>query len=250
MIDPLETITNLLVEDHGIRWAKLLPSARLWHDLGVDGDDASELFQRLHEWYGTDFSPLNRQWGVFFNQEGESLRAILLTMLLLIPSTALTLWITLPLKLSAGIAGIIGVATFFTLRIALGYLMPGKSKRPNYNRRLGRGGSGGRVAGRPHKRQLTGSKHSRFIGKNGADQKVSQHTGRYRTFHVLWQTRPTKCPRSGVRQLPTNSNPFVVDARMSSHAETRHPSEVKPPNICAPGTWTVRFTAIPPATNP
>ena len=115
MIDPLEAITDLLAEDHGVRRAKLLPSARLWHDLGVDGDDASDLFQRLHERYGTDFSPLNRQWDEFFNQEGASLCAILLTMLLLIPSTALTLWIAVQFKLGAGIAGAIGVAIFFIM---------------------------------------------------------------------------------------------------------------------------------------
>ncbi|MEA3388902.1 hypothetical protein [Sphingobium sp. CCH11-B1] len=130
MINPLEAITDLLVKDQGVRRAKLLPTARLWHDLGVDGDDASDLFQRLHEQYGTDFSKLNQQWDIFFNREGASPRDILLTMLLLISSTALTLCIAMPLKLSTGFAGAIGVVVFFAIRIALGYLLPGRPKRP------------------------------------------------------------------------------------------------------------------------
>ena len=45
MDDPVEAISTLLREQHGIRQAMLQPSARLAHDLGVDGDDMSELLQ-------------------------------------------------------------------------------------------------------------------------------------------------------------------------------------------------------------
>lgn len=68
MDDPLTVITDLLHDEHGIPVAKLSPAARLGRDLGVDGDDASDLFQRLHERFGTDFSALNEQWPEFFSQ--------------------------------------------------------------------------------------------------------------------------------------------------------------------------------------
>lgn len=76
--DPLATVRKLLIEGQGVPEAKVTPDARILHDLGVDGDDASELFQALHEQFGTDFSELSRQWRVFFNTEGASPRALLL----------------------------------------------------------------------------------------------------------------------------------------------------------------------------
>ena len=72
---------DLLVTGQGVPEAKVIPSARIVHDLGVDGDDAGELFQELHERFGTDFSELTHQWSVFFNIEGASPRAILLGIL-------------------------------------------------------------------------------------------------------------------------------------------------------------------------
>lgn len=68
---------ELLVTGQGVPEGKVAPNARIVHDLGVDGDDAGELFQALHERFGTDFSELTRQWRVFFNTEGASPRAIL-----------------------------------------------------------------------------------------------------------------------------------------------------------------------------
>jgi hypothetical protein len=54
------------------------------HDLGVDGDDAAEIFEALQDRFGTDFTELNRQWRVFFNTEGASPRAILIGILAII----------------------------------------------------------------------------------------------------------------------------------------------------------------------
>ncbi len=130
MDDPLEVINDLLRERHGIKQAKLHPSSRLWHDLGVDGDDISDLLQHLHERFGTDFSALNEHWTEFFHEEGASLRSILFALLMMIPSTAVTLWIAAVFKLSTGFAGAIGVAMFFAFWIALAWLFPGKPKRP------------------------------------------------------------------------------------------------------------------------
>lgn len=79
--DPSEVVRKLLIEGQGVPERKVTPDARILHDLGVDGDDASEMFEALHERFGTDFSELNRQWRMFFNTEGASLQAILIGIL-------------------------------------------------------------------------------------------------------------------------------------------------------------------------
>ncbi|MGT2516542.1 hypothetical protein ACVOMT_22195 (plasmid) [Sphingomonas panni] len=76
--DPSVMVRKLLIEGQGVPERKVTPGARILHDLGVDGDDAGEIFEALHERFGTDFTELNRQWRVFFNTEGASPRAILI----------------------------------------------------------------------------------------------------------------------------------------------------------------------------
>ena len=70
-------IIKLLVEDFGIRSSKLTPSSRLLHDLGIDGDDANKLFQKVHERYGTDFTGLYQSWHSYFGNEASMLIAVL-----------------------------------------------------------------------------------------------------------------------------------------------------------------------------
>lgn len=130
MSDPIAAITELLREEHGIPLAKLHPSARLGQDLGVDGDDASDLLHRLHERFGTDFSALDEQWTQFFNHEGVSFRSTLIALALMIPSAALTVWIAVRLDLSTTVGGGLGAAVFFASWIVLGWLLPGKPTRP------------------------------------------------------------------------------------------------------------------------
>lgn len=129
MDDPLTAITEILHDEHGIPVAKLRPTARLGHDLGVDGDDASDLFQRLHERFGTDFSALNEQWTVFFHNEGGSLRGLLWVFTLMIPSTALTVWIATMFDLSTHLGGVIGIVMFFASWLCAGRLLPSTPKR-------------------------------------------------------------------------------------------------------------------------
>ncbi|WCT73186.1 hypothetical protein PQ455_16425 [Sphingomonas naphthae] len=75
--DPSVMVRKLLIEGQGVPEGKVTPDARILHDLGVDGDDAGEIFQALHERFGTDFTELTSQWRVFFNAEGASPRATL-----------------------------------------------------------------------------------------------------------------------------------------------------------------------------
>lgn len=76
--DASATVRKLLVEKQGVPEHKVTPDVRILHDLGVDGDDAGELFQALHEKFGTDFTELSQQWQTFFSTEGVSPRAMLL----------------------------------------------------------------------------------------------------------------------------------------------------------------------------
>lgn len=130
MDEPLLAIIDLLREEHGLAAVKLHPSARLAHDLGVDGDDVSDLLQCLHERFGTDFSALDEQWTEFFHHEGASPWSILIGLALMIPSTAITVWIAAMFKLSTSVVGVFGVAIFFALWIGLGWLLPKKRMRP------------------------------------------------------------------------------------------------------------------------
>ena len=130
MSETQRSIISILHEEHGIPHSKLNPSARIWHDLGVDGDDVGDLLQRLHELFGTDFTALNEQWLDFFNYEGTSPRSWLLGFLLLIPSVAAAVWISVIFEFSQHVAGLLTVALFFMLWFAIGKLLPSRPKRP------------------------------------------------------------------------------------------------------------------------
>lgn len=52
-----------------------------------------------------------------------------------------------------------------------------------------------------------------------AERRVA-HIGRYRTF-VSWQARSIRCPRCGMRQLPTNIGRSAAEVRMSASTKTR-----------------------------
>ncbi|WP_404710346.1 acyl carrier protein [Sphingomonas sp. MMS24-J13] len=75
--DVMAAVRKLLIKVQGVPEAEVTPHARLLHDLGVDGEDAGEIFQALHEQFGTDFTELNHQWRIFFNTEGSNPKAIL-----------------------------------------------------------------------------------------------------------------------------------------------------------------------------
>ncbi|MBB4619923.1 acyl carrier protein [Sphingomonas abaci] len=82
--EPIAQLRRLLIEEHGIPAADVTNDARIVHDLGIDGDDAAELLQRLHVDFGTDFEALDKQWKLFFNSEGAGWRSILLGIPLLL----------------------------------------------------------------------------------------------------------------------------------------------------------------------
>jgi acyl carrier protein len=50
-------------------------TTRLLHDLGIDGDDAVQLFDGVHERFGTDLTHLYEVWSEHFGPEGMPLSA-------------------------------------------------------------------------------------------------------------------------------------------------------------------------------
>ena len=103
--DPYAEIVRYLHEEQGCKLERLTPDARILQDLGVDGDDAGDLFEHLHKEFGTDFSAIE-QWTTYFNHEGYSMRG-----------GCLGLGATM--LVAAGIA--ISITTHFNLANAWGY---------------------------------------------------------------------------------------------------------------------------------
>ncbi len=57
---------------------RVQPATRLLHDLGIDGDDAVELFKGLHERFGMDLTLLHEHWNQYFGPEGVGWSSVLI----------------------------------------------------------------------------------------------------------------------------------------------------------------------------
>ena len=128
--EPEKAVIEILHYEQGVPREKLKPEASIADDLGVDGDDASELFTRLHEIYGTDFQALSDQWTAFFNNEGMSGRGCFLGLILFVPAIAFSVWLAVTFDLGQHWAGVVTASVFALLWVALARLLPGESKRP------------------------------------------------------------------------------------------------------------------------
>jgi acyl carrier protein len=62
-------IRELLVKTFHVSERKLAPTSRLFHDLGLDGDDAVEFFDAVEKRFGTDLTTLYRGWREYFGPE-------------------------------------------------------------------------------------------------------------------------------------------------------------------------------------
>lgn len=67
-----ERIYELVVEESGIPREKLTPDSRLSYDLGLEGDDAVEFFEKLEDEFKVDLSRLTQNWNHYFSAEGVS----------------------------------------------------------------------------------------------------------------------------------------------------------------------------------
>jgi acyl carrier protein len=65
-------IIDILADERDLPAERLQLSDRLRQDLGMDGDDAVDFFNGLHERFGTDLTHLHEQWSEHFGPEGFS----------------------------------------------------------------------------------------------------------------------------------------------------------------------------------
>lgn len=68
-------VIQLLAEAAGVNPEKVSLTTRLLDDLGMDGDDAVDFFNRVHELFGTDLTNLYSRWREHFGPEGLSCAA-------------------------------------------------------------------------------------------------------------------------------------------------------------------------------
>lgn len=65
-------VIELVVQERGLPREKVHVSDRLLQDLGIDGDDAVDFFNSVHERFGTDLTHLYEHWSEQFGPEGLS----------------------------------------------------------------------------------------------------------------------------------------------------------------------------------
>jgi hypothetical protein len=110
MNDSLEDRVYALVEGElGVKRETLTPNSTLSHDLGMEGDDAVEFFERFAKEFNVDTRQLGEDWHAYFSPEGAGLGTLLCVFVppgvfaavlsLVFPSLPLWLW---------GITGIVG----------------------------------------------------------------------------------------------------------------------------------------------
>jgi acyl carrier protein len=91
-----EQVRELLSKFSDRPTASITAAQSLQDDLGIDGDDAVELFADFAERFEVDLSSLHSHWPEHFGPEGIPLRIGLLWMLVMAPPMLLGRWVGLP----------------------------------------------------------------------------------------------------------------------------------------------------------
>ncbi|WP_163836721.1 DUF1493 family protein [Spartinivicinus ruber] len=71
----IQELEAIFLEKVFLKPSELFPEARLEQDYGITGDDAWELFEAIHEKFGTDFSGF--EFDQYFCEEGEGFFSLL-----------------------------------------------------------------------------------------------------------------------------------------------------------------------------
>ena len=101
-------VMDLLAHERGLPREKVELSARLVQDLGMDGDDAVDFFNSLHERFGTDLAYLHEHWSEHFGPEGFSCW----NGLVIIPAAVI----------GGVVAGVVGLSTYWGVAITVALL--------------------------------------------------------------------------------------------------------------------------------
>lgn len=106
--DHQSEVIDLVADERGLPREKIHLSDRLLQDLGMDGDDAVDFFNSLHERFGTDLTHLHEHWSEHFGPEGFSY----LNGLVIIPAAII----------GGLIAGFAGLSTFWGVAVTVALL--------------------------------------------------------------------------------------------------------------------------------
>lgn len=101
-------VIDLVAEERGLPREKVHVSDRLLQDLGMDGDDAVDFFNSVHERFGTDLTHLHEHWSEHFGPEGFSCWNGLV--------------IILAAVIGGVVAGVAGLSTFWGVAIFVALL--------------------------------------------------------------------------------------------------------------------------------
>lgn len=83
MHDSIEDRVYAFVADElGVKRETLTPSSTLSHNLGMEGDDAVEFFERFAKTFSLDFKQLGADWDAYFFAEGAGLGTMLCVLVL------------------------------------------------------------------------------------------------------------------------------------------------------------------------
>lgn len=91
-----EQVRQLLSKHSGHPAASITRDQNLQGDLGIDGDDAVELFADFQQRFEVDLSPLYSHWSKHFGSEGVPLQVGLLWASVMAGPMLLGIWIGLP----------------------------------------------------------------------------------------------------------------------------------------------------------
>lgn len=104
-------VIELVAQMSEITPERVTLTARLLDDLGIDGDDAVELFEGVHERFGTDLTHLYEKWSEHFGSEGMPLSAGLVIVLAGVAGGfAFLLMEAVVGSVVAGVAGVVAAA--------------------------------------------------------------------------------------------------------------------------------------------
>ena len=86
-----DRVFALVAEQTGEKQGKLSLATTLGHDLGMDGDDAVEFFERFRSEFALDLQNLYRDWKFYFGPEGTPITSLLC---LILPGLAFGIGLT------------------------------------------------------------------------------------------------------------------------------------------------------------
>lgn len=108
-------LLKMIVDQTGVPPPSICHQSRLAEDLGMDGDDAAEFFERFEQQFSADLSELHERWNCYFAPEGMSLKQGLLIALMTAPGIALGISLELGRILSVAL-GIVSAFMLIWLR--------------------------------------------------------------------------------------------------------------------------------------